>query len=628
MLFYIEKIVLWLKSGKQRTLEFENNKINVITGNSKTGKTAILEIFDYCFCGSKSNISEARIGKNVLWYGIKFHVNDKTYTIARGEYKNRNELSKEYYFSSTGVVPILPSPTISEESLKSIIEKEFSINSDVAFPFGGKQIKQGSKISFRYFLLFNTLSGDVVAHSTDYFDKMHDTKYREALHRIFDLALNITTIENILISHEIEKSEKKKNRLEKELEKINTSIENRENSINIIVKKAKENKIISPDVDDIDECVKLLYSIFETGKIQEVTSTDNDELKKLRFDKQTIEMQIKKLKRFKNTIKKYKANLKKESDALSPIQYLLQDFSVRISDNEYLQFINNLSLELESIKAEIKTKYPFEYDVDSKIKELEKKRDYIQKKIEIIPDISDEAVTDNQRYIALGELRSSLLPILTQSFDTRSTQEKIENVDKEISDLTSRYVDPTEKRKSTIDALNDYIQIYINNACEALGEYGNYKSDFDYKTKTLRLRQLMATAPASITSSSDHLFMHLCMFLGMHHLIINNRNPYIIPFLIIDQPSIPYFNNKEANYEDSVNNLNEKDDWSKVQSIFKLLDYFMENILSKKECFQIILLEHVPTDTWNDCKHIHLVEVFDGNANALIPPTEVLDSDR
>lgn len=628
MVFYIEKIVLWLKSGKQRTLEFKNNKINIITGNSKTGKTAILEIFDYCFCGSKSNISEARIGKNVSWYGIKFHVNDKTYTIARGEYKNRNELSKDYYFSSTGVVPSLPLPTISEENLKSIIEKEFSINSDVVFPFGGKQIKQGSKISFRYFLLFNTLSGDVVAHSTDYFDKMHDTKYREALHRIFDLALSITTIENILISHEIEKSEKKKKGLEKELEKINTSIENRENSINIIVKKAKENKIISSDVDDIDECVKLLYDIFKTGKIQEVTSTDNDELKKLRFDKQTIEMQIKKLKRFKNTIKKYKANLKKESDALSPVQYLLQDFSARISDNEYLQFLNNLSLELENIKAEIKTKYPFEYDVDSKIKELEKKRDSIQKKIEIIPDISDEAVTDNQRYIALGELKSSLLPILTQSFDTRSTQEKIDTVDKEISDLTSRYVDPTEKRKSTIAALNDYIQIYINNACEALGEYGNYKSDFDYKTKTLRLRQLMATAPASITSSSDHLFMHLCMFLGMHHLIINNRNPYIIPFLIIDQPSRPYFNNKEANYEDSINNLNEKDDWSKVQSIFTLLDYFMENILSKEEHFQIILLEHVPTDTWNDCKHIHLVEVFDGNANALIPPTEVLDSDR
>lgn len=399
-----------------------------------------------------------------------------------------------------------------------------------------------------------------------------------------------------------------------------------EKDLKIIVKKAKENKIISSEISDIDECIKLLNIICETGEIQDTISADNDELRKLRFNKQSIEIQIRKLKRFKNTLKKYKANLKKESDALSPIQYLLQDFSTRVSDNEYLQFLNNLSLELENIKTEIKTKSPFEYDVDSKIKELEKKRDFIQEKIEIIPDVSDEVVTDKQRYIALGELKSSFLPILTQSFDTKDIQERIEIVDKEISDLKSRYVDPTEKRKSTVDALNDYIQIYINNARKALGEYGDYKSDFDYKTKALRLRQLMATAPASITSSSDHLFMHLCMFLGMHHLIINNENPYIMPFLIIDQPSRPYFNNKDANYEDSINNLNNKDDWSKVQSIFTLLDFFMENILSKEKHFQMILLEHVPIDTWSNCKHIHLVEVFDGNDNALIPPNDILDN--
>lgn len=628
MRFYIEKLVLWLKSGNQRIINFENNKINVITGNSKTGKTAILEIFDYCFCGSKSNISEARIGKNVLWYGLKFHINDKTYTIARGEYKNKNELSKEYYFSSTGDIPNLPSSTIGEEDLKKIIEKEFSINSDVVFPFGGTKIKQGSKISFRYFLLFNILSGDVVAHSTDYFDRMHDIKYQEALHRIFDLALSITTIENIMIMHAIETKEKQKTRSEKELEKINISIENREKSLNIIAKKAKENKIISSDISDVDECIKQLNDILSTGKIQEVESIESEELKKLRFDKQSVEIQIKKLKRFKNTLKRYKRNLRKQSDALSPIQYLLKEFSSHISDNEYLQFLNNLSLELESIKIDIKTKYPFEYDVDSKIKELEKKRDSIQTEIEIIPDISDEAVTDNQRYIVLGELKSSLLSIVSQNFDTTEIHKKIEDIDEQISSLKSKYIDTTEKRKSIVDALNDYIQIYIDNACDALGEYGNYKSNFDYKAKALRLRQPMATAPASITSSSDHLFMHLCMFLGMHHLIINNKNPYIMPFLIIDQPSRPYFNNREYDYKDSVTNLSSKDDWSKVQSIFTLLDFFMENILNKEENFQILLLEHVPTDTWSDCNHINLVEVFDGNDNALIPPNEILEDNN
>ena len=56
MRFYINKLLLWLKDGSLRTLKFENDKVNVITGNSKTGKTAILEIIDYCLCGSNAVI--------------------------------------------------------------------------------------------------------------------------------------------------------------------------------------------------------------------------------------------------------------------------------------------------------------------------------------------------------------------------------------------------------------------------------------------------------------------------------------------------------------------------------------------------------------------------------------------
>jgi hypothetical protein len=41
-------------------------------------KAAILEIVDYCFFSSKSQISEDTINENILWYGINISVNDKT----------------------------------------------------------------------------------------------------------------------------------------------------------------------------------------------------------------------------------------------------------------------------------------------------------------------------------------------------------------------------------------------------------------------------------------------------------------------------------------------------------------------------------------------------------------------
>lgn len=83
MNFNIKKIILWLKNGKRREIDFVNNKVNVITGDSNTGKTAILQIIDYCFFASKSRISESVINENVLWYGLLLNINDREYTISR-----------------------------------------------------------------------------------------------------------------------------------------------------------------------------------------------------------------------------------------------------------------------------------------------------------------------------------------------------------------------------------------------------------------------------------------------------------------------------------------------------------------------------------------------------------------
>ena len=43
----IEAIVLYSHSGEQRILPFSRG-LNVITGDSKTGKSAIIDIIDYC----------------------------------------------------------------------------------------------------------------------------------------------------------------------------------------------------------------------------------------------------------------------------------------------------------------------------------------------------------------------------------------------------------------------------------------------------------------------------------------------------------------------------------------------------------------------------------------------------
>ncbi|MGZ5472018.1 MAG: AAA family ATPase, partial [Nitrososphaeraceae archaeon] len=197
MNFYFHKLVLWLDNNEKRELLFKPNKVNVITGGSNTGKSAILQIIDYCLFASTSKISESIINENVLWYGINIHINDKNYTICR-KCLQKGIVSQEYYFSSSGEIPDMPTVNSDEKTIKPLLETEFGIDHNVTIPFGSKVLRSGSKISLRYFLIFTTISEDIITDSTVYFDKQNEARYREALLRIFDLAVGIDDIENIL----------------------------------------------------------------------------------------------------------------------------------------------------------------------------------------------------------------------------------------------------------------------------------------------------------------------------------------------------------------------------------------------------------------------------------------------
>ena len=161
--------------------------------------------------------------------------------------------------------------------------------------------------------------------------------------------------------------------------------------------------------------------------------------------------------------------------------------------------------------------------------------------------------------------------------------------------------------------------IYIYKAKDELDEYGQYWAWFDYKKAILTLKKDKSAAIANISSSSDHLYMHLCLFAGLHHMLLSENTPYVPSFLIIDQPSRPYFNTEEYSYKDSEKSISNKDDWSKVKGIFALWDYFFTLILLQKKHFQVIMLEHVSESAWSGCHFVNLVDIFDGEENALIP---------
>lgn len=64
MKFNVSRLIIWFEPvDEPQVLSFYPNKVNVITGNSSTGKSNIIAIINYCLLSEKSNIVEPVINQ-------------------------------------------------------------------------------------------------------------------------------------------------------------------------------------------------------------------------------------------------------------------------------------------------------------------------------------------------------------------------------------------------------------------------------------------------------------------------------------------------------------------------------------------------------------------------------------
>ncbi len=78
---YISSIVL-LNSEEKRIVPLKKG-VNIITGDSKTGKSALVEIIDYCLCSSRSTIPKGKITEFTTLFCITLVIQNHCYVIAR-----------------------------------------------------------------------------------------------------------------------------------------------------------------------------------------------------------------------------------------------------------------------------------------------------------------------------------------------------------------------------------------------------------------------------------------------------------------------------------------------------------------------------------------------------------------
>jgi hypothetical protein len=83
MSFQLRDIVIYGHHGQRRVLALRPGQLNVITGASQTGKTALIEIVDYCLGSGDCRIPDGVIRRHVQWVGSRIVVEGGEAFIAR-----------------------------------------------------------------------------------------------------------------------------------------------------------------------------------------------------------------------------------------------------------------------------------------------------------------------------------------------------------------------------------------------------------------------------------------------------------------------------------------------------------------------------------------------------------------
>ena len=79
----IRELVLYGYNGKVRHLPFTLGQVNIITGRSKSGKSVVGDIIDYCLGGDSCNIADGVVRDNVAWYGLLLQFEHERVFVAR-----------------------------------------------------------------------------------------------------------------------------------------------------------------------------------------------------------------------------------------------------------------------------------------------------------------------------------------------------------------------------------------------------------------------------------------------------------------------------------------------------------------------------------------------------------------
>lgn len=647
MYFQLRQVILWpRRGGKLRVVKFRPGMVNVISGASKTGKSSVIPIIDYCLGSEKCAIPVGVIRETCSWFGVLIDTVEGQKLFARREPGELKSSSEMFLLEASEVEPPqeIQGKNQNIENAKAVLNRLAGLSNLQFEP--GTEDRFKFRPSFRDLMAFLFQPQNIIANPDVMFFKADTTEHREKLKTIFPYVLGAVSPELLQARHELDRIQRVLRRKESELRSRQVAGAAWQREGFAWVRLAIEYGLLPPHTvitDDWPSTVDLLRAALQSdARVATPTLGSMDVIMNRLAELRTAETQLvtnlnqsrqrlHELRRLEESSDAYGNGLRIQRDRLS-LSSWIRDLSTekhaavlepseagRARLDQLCEALEGIELRLrshpgvaESLGRETLRQRE---TIDGVLGELAA----VRREIRDLEGKSEEARKVNTRGEEisrfLGRLQEALR--LYEAADTSSAlSEEIAALKAQVASL-ARFVSEHEIGRKLENSLNSIQNISGRLIPQLDGEWPEAPIRLVIKDLTVKvIRGTRDDYLWEIGSGANWLAYHVALTLALQGYFLSQPHHPVPALLIYDQPSQVYFPARRTGdaTADELDPEWRNEDVAAVRKVFALFDHVINRTKGK---MQIIVLDHADEEVWGKLTNVHLVETWRGTG--LVP---------
>ncbi|MBS0173093.1 MAG: DUF3732 domain-containing protein, partial [Nitrospira sp.] len=615
----ISSIHVYSHDGQRRDLRFNVDGLNVITGRSSTGKSALSEIIEYCMGRSSFNVPEGIIRDKVAWFTVIYQFEKEQVLVAKPTPPGGGASCSTAMLRRGGQ---LQTPAFNElvvntddDSIVELLSRLLGIpenRTQVALEHSRNSYDANVKHTFYY--LFQKQG--LVANKDQLFYRQNEQFQPQAIRDTLPILLGVSSNDRYELESKLRTAQRDLRITNKKLEQARDAVGTSHEQAIGLYSEAKTVGVIgnideNPNAEGIIEALRSALSWMpETVPDDDGSRVSllEDELAQLRQDRRDTQTRIDAARQFAKRSGGYENEAAEQISRLASIKALPKNpgsgewqwpFSERnlALDSPVAVVLLN---ELESLDRELRIATGQRPKLEAYLAELTSRADGIagrikQKEAELSAAISanelmDQMGTRNNAAARVVGRISLFLETLLPNDDLAKLEAENRRLNNKVKQLEEQIGvdDSNERLTSILNNISAQVSRYIQ---KFNAEFAPYPARLNLPQLTIIFDRPERPVPMSRTGGGEnHLAYHLSALLALHLFAAQNSRP-IPRFLLIDQPTQVYFPSEQI-YKDADGSVQktEKDaDLDAVRRLFELLLKFTQEDVPG---FQLIVTEH------------------------------------